>query len=148
MALFPIPPTTFEILKGGFNPPTPFVITDALTASRQIRNQQECLFFTSLPIGTQIGLNLLLLPQTNWAIKPLSRLVHEIRDWTSGLQATQPRPMLTGMVSTNSEEIMPAILLTELHHGKTPEGTIPNQRTLCFSQMRYQALEQLFNTLP
>jgi hypothetical protein len=36
MALFPIPSTTFEVLKGGFDPPTEQIIGDALATRWQI----------------------------------------------------------------------------------------------------------------
>jgi site-specific DNA recombinase len=59
-----------------FDPPAQTILRDPLVASWQIRNDQQCLFFTRCPIRTQIGLNVIFLPQANWPIKPLSRLTH------------------------------------------------------------------------
>src|SRR5258708_9153612 len=82
MTLFPTPPSTFEILKGRFDPPTQLVIGEALSTRWQIRNNEQCFLLIWLPTGTQIGFNLILLPQTNMPIKPLAWLTHQIRDRT------------------------------------------------------------------
>src|SRR3954451_17888864 len=74
MTGLPIPSTTFEILKGGFDTPTQTIVCDALATGGPIGNHQERLLFAFLPTGTQIGLNWVLLPQTNVPIKPLPRL--------------------------------------------------------------------------
>src|ERR1051326_672916 len=76
MTLFPVPATTFKILKRRFDAPTPAILLDALGTSRQIRNDQESFLFILVPTRTQIGLNLIFLPQTNVPIEPLARGTH------------------------------------------------------------------------
>src|SRR5215469_5761732 len=88
MTFFPVPPSTFEILKRGLHAPTQLIIGDTLVASWQIRNDQKWLFFIFLPIGTQIGLDAILLPQTNRPIKSFPRLAYHIRDGTGWQETT------------------------------------------------------------
>src|SRR6266576_5368642 len=80
MALFPVPATTFEILKRGFDAPAPAILLDALRASRKIRNDKESFLFILVPTSTQIGLDLIFLPQTNVPIEPLARRTYQIGD--------------------------------------------------------------------
>src|SRR5260370_13973745 len=141
MTTFQIPATTFEILKGRLDTPAQTVLVNALAACRLIRNDQEGFFFAWLPTGTEIGLNLIVLPETNFPIKPLPRRVYEIRDRTSWQKTICLGPMLTGMLCTDTEQIMPAIVLTERDHRKTTEGPISDQSTFLFSNIITQTLE-------
>src|ERR1700730_5016082 len=104
MTVFPIPATTFEILKGGLHSPAPSILRDPLAAGKQIRNDEQRLFFLWCPIGTQIGLNRRLLPQPNRPIKPLARRTHQLRNRTGRLEATLWGPMLTGMLGADPKE--------------------------------------------
>src|SRR5260370_42423635 len=135
MTLFPVPSTTFEILKRGFDAPAQAILLDPLTTSRQIGNDQECFLFILIPIGAQIGLDLIFLPETNAPIKPLSRLVDQIRDQTSWQKTTLCRPMFTCMLGTDTKEIMPAIFLAECDHRKTAKHAISNDLTIRFSNI-------------
>lgn len=148
MAAFPIPATTFEILKGGFNSPTQAILVDALATSRLIGNDKEGFLLILMPTGTQMGLDLICLPQTNVPIKLLPRLADQIRDRTGWQETAASRPMLTSMVRTDTQERVPALFLTECDHGKAPEGTICDDRTCRFAKTPSQTLEQCFKTVP
>src|SRR6266480_261161 len=148
MALFPVPATTFEILKRGFNAPAQVILGDTLATSRQVGNDKECLLFILVPIGAQIGLDLIFLPQTNVSIESLARLVDQIRDRAGWQETTSLGPMLTSMLGADAKEIVPAIVLTERDHRIATKGTISDNGTFCFSNMRSQTLEQFFNTVP
>src|SRR5947209_3968033 len=141
MTGLPIPSSTFEILKRGFDTPTQTIVGDALATSWQIGNHQERLLFILLPTGTQIGLNLLLLPQTNVPIKSLPWLAYQIRHPTGGQETTLGRPMLTRVLRTDPKQIMPPIVLAQVHHRKAAKRTISYDRTLCFSNVRSQTLK-------
>src|SRR5262249_7791631 len=119
MTLFPVPATTFKILERRFDAPAQAILLDSLATSRQIGNDQECFLLILTQIDTKFGLNLIFLPQTNAPIKPLSRLVDQIRDRTGWQQTTLCGPMFTGMLGTDAKEIMPAIFLAECDHRKT-----------------------------
>src|SRR5260370_32481892 len=108
MTLFPVPSTTFEILKRGFDAPAQAILPDPLTTSRQIGNDQECFLFILIPIGAQIGLDLIFLPEPNAPIKPLSRLVDQIRDRPSWQKPSLCRPMFTAMLGTDTNKTTPA----------------------------------------
>src|SRR5258708_16115403 len=136
MTLFPIPATTFEILKRRFDTPAQAILLDARASSRLIGNDKEGFFFILVPIGAQIGLDLIFLPQTNVPIKPLSRRIDQIRDRTGWQETTVCGPMLTGVLHADAKEIVPAIFLTQRDHGKTPKGTISNDRTIGLCDMR------------
>src|SRR6266446_1426133 len=56
--------------------------------------------------------------------------------------------MLTGMLGTNPEEIMPAICFTQFDHRKATKGAISDDRTVAFANVRSQPPEQFFKTRP
>src|SRR2546423_3389246 len=136
MTLFPVPATTFKILKRGFDAPTPAILLDALGTSRQIRNDQERFLFIVVPTSTQIGLDLIFLPQTNVPIEPLARGTHQIRNRTGWQETTTRRPMFAGMLGTDAKKIVPAIFQTERDHWKASKSTISNDRTVSLCDMR------------
>src|SRR5229473_1123845 len=111
MTVFPIPPSTFEILEGRFDSPSQTILTQTLAASWQIGNDDQCFLLIFVPIRTQIGLNLILLPHTNRSIKALTRLAHQIGHWTDRKAGTLWGSLFTGMLGTNTQHIMPAVFL-------------------------------------
>ncbi|MBV8696115.1 MAG: hypothetical protein JO125_10475 [Chloroflexi bacterium] len=54
---------------------------------------------------------------------------------------TATRPVLTGMLLTNAKQGVPSIVHTQAHHRKASKGTVCNDRTVRFFQMRRESLE-------
>lgn len=62
MTAFPLPPTTLQILEGGFHSPPQAILSQAGSTCGTVRNDQQSFFLMRVPIGTQVGLKLFLLP--------------------------------------------------------------------------------------
>jgi hypothetical protein len=76
MTGFPIPATTFQILKGGLDPHAPTILGEPFASRRLIGKHEQGLLFPRLPTRAQIGLNLLLLPEADVPREALARLIH------------------------------------------------------------------------
>src|SRR2546425_794805 len=82
MTLFPIPAPTFEILKSRFDAHPSTILRESLSTRGSVRNHQQSLLFLLIPAPTQVGLNLLVLPQSDVPIKALARTINQLRDRT------------------------------------------------------------------
>src|ERR1700682_6332952 len=148
MATFPVPAPTFAILKCRFNTPAQAILVETLVRRWPVGNDQECFFFFRVPVRAQIGLKLIVLPETNRSIKPLAGLIDQIRNPTGGSKLTIRKPRLAGMLHTDTEEILPAILLAQFYHRQAAKRAITDNSTFSFSKMRHESLKQSLNTIP
>jgi DNA invertase Pin-like site-specific DNA recombinase len=53
-----------------------------------------------------------------------------------------------GMMSTNPEEVMPALFLTQSTHGRAAECAIAQHSAVCLADDRSQPIKQLFTAVP
>src|SRR5258708_5878062 len=148
MTAFPVPSSAFAILKGGFHPPAEPIFGNAPFARSPIRNHDQRFFFCRIPKDAQLRFNRLILPQTHRAMKALPWLTYQLAGRDTLPKLPTRRSALTGMLPHNAEEIMPVILLAQLHHRKTAKRAITDDRAICASNMRSQSLEKFINAFP
>jgi hypothetical protein len=66
-----------------------------------MRNHQHGFLFLFVPAATQMGLNLIVLPESDMTIKALARTSDEVGNRAGGQETSLRRSMLTGVLATH-----------------------------------------------
>jgi hypothetical protein len=129
---FQVPATAFEIVEGRFDAHPEGILAQALPSSGAVRDDDPGILLLRLPAGTDLGGDRLVVPELDGAepVAPTLRRQLPTGEPSGGPTATRGS---AGVVSRQTEDIMPSTLLTQVDQRMADESAIGEERAVSVS---------------
>src|SRR5437588_12785419 len=126
---FDVPPSTFGVLKSGFDAHAPPIHLDELASRRPVGNHHPDLFIAWFPTDRQRGGKAVLLPNQRLAVPLETFFGHKL---SHGLPLGEPSFEVTThqMLLGNAQQVMPLNLLTDPDEFEATESAISEHGTI------------------
>src|SRR5260370_13749426 len=142
-----VPPSTFGILKSGFDAHPPPIHLDELSRRRPVGNHHPDLVIAWFPTDSQRGGKAMLLPNQRLAVPLQTFFGHKLSD---GLPLGEPSFEVTThqMLLGNAQQVVPLNLLTDPDEFEATESAISEQGTIGGREKRGDLRKELPHQSP
>jgi hypothetical protein len=144
---FPVPATAFAIVEGRFDPHPAGRRAQALPSSGSVRDDDPGILLVGLPAGTDLGGDRLVVPELNGAEPVAPTLRRQLPTGEPGGSPTATRRS-AGVVSRQTEDIMPSTLLTQVDQRMADESAVSKERAVSVSQERDDPIQERRDEVP